>query len=205
MGETWGDLERHRQGDRDALGRLYSRYYSRVLSFVRIRMGSALRARIEPEDIVQRTFVVALKELDRFELREPGALVHWLATIAEKQIRDALKYWTAEKRAGALEVHPGGRRDAGSTTSTGWSLADSTLIPPDRAANAELQLLLEECIHGLPDDYRQVILLRDIAGASLAYTAQEMQRPSPQAVAMLHARAKLSLMRTMRGRVQSSD
>jgi len=201
MGETFDDVRAFQAGDREALGRLYERYYERVLSYVRIRMGPRLRARAEPDDLVQRTFEVALARLDRFEMREPGAMIHWLARIAENQISDLDKYWRTEKRDAGLErpLH-GPRSDAGASWSS-IALADSGTLPLDRMQNDELRQILESCIEELSPDHRQVLLLRLVADASLEYTAQQMGRQTPQAVAMLYARARLKLMESMQRRL----
>jgi len=52
----------------------------------------------------------------------------------------------------------------------------------------------------LPDDYREVILLRRFAGASLQYVAEVMGRPTVQAVSMLCGRAEARLASCMRKR-----
>lgn len=203
MGQTFRDVRAFQAGDREALGRLYERYYDRVLSYVRIRMGPGLRARAEPDDLVQRTFEVALARLDGFEMREPGAMIHWLGRIAENQISDLNKYWQAEKRSAAQERGLHAFRPDASASWSSIALADSGTQPPDRLMNEELREILESCIAELSPDHQQVLLLRMVAGASLEYTAEAMGRQTPQAVAMLHARARLKLMETLRRRLGS--
>jgi RNA polymerase sigma-70 factor (ECF subfamily) len=201
MGQTFEDVRRFKAGDADALGRLYERYYERVLSFVRIRMGPRLRARIDPEDLVQRTFLVAMDRLPDFEMREPGALIHWLATIAEHQIRDQRKYFAQKKRDWDRERPLAAPGFAGSSSWSAIALAGSTTPPPERVARAEVARILEECIEELSEDHKQVILLRMVAGASLEYTAQQLGRQTPQAVAMLYSRARIKLMQAVERRL----
>lgn len=201
MGQTWEDVRRFQAGEPEALGRLYSRYRERVARYVRIRMGARLRAREDPEDLVSKTFEVAIRNLKSFEMREPGAMIHWLGTIAENQIRDRIKYWEQDKRNWDRDrpLHAWAPED-GTSPDPEQLLADSLTPPPDRAARKELNEIVDECIEELSPDYQEVILLRDIAGASLRYTAEAMGRSTGEAVAMLHARAWGKLIQATRRR-----
>lgn len=197
LGQTFEDIRRFQAGDLEARDRLFGRYYDRVLSWVRIRMSDELRGVIEPDDFVQRTFLVAMQRLDDFEMREPGALMHWLSKLAENQIRDELKRIHSMKRDVRRERPLGLPKVETSTFWLGAALAGSATSPPERLAKEELVRIVEAAIRELPEDYRQVILLRMILEASLAYTAEVLGR-TPQATAMLYARAKLKLIELLR-------
>jgi len=197
MGDTYEDIRRFQAGEDAACERLFERYFERVLSFVRIRMSSELRAVIEPEDLVQRTLLVAFQRLDDFEMRARGAFMHWLAKLAENQIRDEVKRCGNEKHDVRREQPILQPRSAGASSWAELALAGSTTHPPEQAAKQELIEIVEAQIRALPQDYQTVIGLRLILEATLEYTAQEMGR-SPQAVAMLYARAMLKLMQLCR-------
>ena len=55
-------------GDLEALGRLFERYYDRVRKIVRARLGRNLRAAVDSVDVMQDTFVAAVQAFDRFEM-----------------------------------------------------------------------------------------------------------------------------------------
>jgi len=57
---------RAQQGDTDALNRLFERYYGRVQRIVRLRLGSRLREKVESGDILQETFIAAVRSLEDF-------------------------------------------------------------------------------------------------------------------------------------------
>ena len=51
-------------GSDAALDTLYERYGPRLLSFIRLKMGRGLRARLESRDILQATFLKSFQHLD---------------------------------------------------------------------------------------------------------------------------------------------
>ena len=185
---------RAQEGDKAALNRLCERYYDRVRRIVRLRLGARLRETIESGDILQETFLAAVKSLDSFEMREEASLVNWLSRLAERQIIAAADYHGAKKRDR--------RRNVSLTASIGDSQSIRTMstLPDDRAplpidatANEEEQKHVESCLQELPEDYRELILLRNYAGASWETVAEETGRPSAAAARMMHARALIEL------------
>jgi RNA polymerase sigma-70 factor (ECF subfamily) len=197
-------IRRYQHGDPSVLDELCARYWPRVLTLVRHRIGPGLRAYLDAEDIVQETFEAALPVLDRFEMREDAAFIQWLSKVAQRRIQSAARSLTAQKRERAKEVR---LRSAASDLSSTFTreLADSDTSIPDRVARAELISLVEECIDELPDDFREVILLRDLAGGDWPFVTQELQRPSVAATQELYRRAKVRLAAMVGRRVRSPD
>lgn len=74
-------IERVRAGDEAAFTALYKRHARSVAGVVYRMLGHDSQL----DDIVQDTFVIALRRLD--SLREPAALRHWLITIAVRRVR----------------------------------------------------------------------------------------------------------------------
>jgi RNA polymerase sigma-70 factor, ECF subfamily len=186
-------------GDDDALNRLLDRYYERVRRVVQVRLGKRLRGKIEIDDILQETFVAAVESFERFEMREEASLINWLAKLAERKIIAAADHYSAKKRDRRREVRLPSAYDDGSGAPLG-ELADSVEAPADEAAQGELRELVEDCLADLPEDYRELILLRDYMRASWDEVASETGRPSPEAARMMHSRALLELARQFRSR-----
>src|SRR3989304_9090500 len=86
-------------GDRDAFGRIVTRYQSLVCSLAYSATGSLTHS----EDLAQETFVTAWKQLK--QLREPGKLRSWLCGIARNLINNWLRRQGREPShaAGTLE------------------------------------------------------------------------------------------------------
>lgn len=184
-------------GDLQAYNRLFERYYERVLHIVRVRLGPHMRRLVEPEDILQETFIAAVNTFERFEMRHESSLVNWLAKLAENKIREAVDYHHAQKRDRRRERGFQHVRDAlASGTLRIEPVADITL-PDERAATGELKRLMEECLAELTDDHREVILLRLYAKGSWAWVAEQMGRPTEAAARELFRRAKVALAKKM--------
>jgi RNA polymerase sigma-70 factor (ECF subfamily) len=66
-----------------------------------------------------------------------------------------------------------------------------------RAERRERAVLLANALAELPDDYREVIVLRELEGKSVSEVAEAMER-TPNAIQKLWARAVVQL----RGRLQ---
>jgi len=197
LGRTRELVDRAQHGDAEALERLLERYYERVRRIVRVRLGPRLRVRVESGDILQETFATAIARLDRFEMRDEGSFIHWLGKLAERQIHAAADHHGAHKRDARREVPLAGT-GAGDGEDAGLDPAASGLLPQDLADRGERQALLERCLHELPEAYRELILLRDYAGASWEAVAEHAGRPSADAARMMHAKALVELGRRVR-------
>lgn len=202
LSETVELVRRCQEGEAEALNRLFARYYDRVLRIVRIRMGKRLRSKMESVDIVQSTFGAAMTSLDDFEMREPGSLIQWLSRIAENQLRGASDYITAHKRDSRLEVALQGIKSSMQSGEFRIEPEARVVSPLDELSSIEMKEILDECVQELPDDYREVILLRNFAGCSWDAITEEMGRVTPRATAMLHARARVALLKIARRRIE---
>lgn len=195
------DLVRRAQGgDDQALDDLIGRYYDRVRRIVRLRLGRSLRRFLDSEDILQGTFIGAVRAFDRFEMRDESSLLHWLSKIAEHQIKDAADYHHAKKRDGRREqslrvVSPDGGDDDFQIEPAGQQLP-----PIDELIEGERISAIEEAIPDLREDYREIIVMRDYEGMSWATVAELMNSPSPDAARMHYARAITELTRLVRTR-----
>ena len=147
-------IERVRGGQVEAYAevvRFYQHQIWRVVAY-------ALRTRAESEDLVQQTFVVAYRELDRFERgRDFGA---WLRGIARNLVREQVR-----KRA-REEVRM--RR----------YLDHLEALDVDRADDREaaLRRALTECRETLPDAAREALALRYDAGHDFSSVASAIGR-----------------------------
>jgi len=79
-------IARVKDGDEAAFTELYKRHARHVAGVVYRLLGSDHHL----EDIVQETFVIGLRQLDK--LREPSALRCWLRTIAVRRVKRHLAH-----------------------------------------------------------------------------------------------------------------
>jgi len=185
-------VRRAQDGEKDALNRLLERYYERVRRIVRVRLGRKLRECVDSGDILQETFIAAVNSFQRFEMRDEASLINWLSKLAQNQIIAAADFHGAKKRDHRRNVplQPGSGSSSGSASP---QLAEDVQRPLDDLEEAEQSEIVEESIRQLPEEYRELIILRNYAGATWETVAAETGRPSAAAARMMHARAIIEL------------
>lgn len=187
-------LDEARQGDPDALGRLLENYRGRLRAAADRRLGSGLRTRLDPSDVVQETFLKAGREFNRF-VGDDRAFLGWLLRILENHLADEVKYDRRISRRRDLQ----GSLDALLRNAGSPALTSQAPSPSEGAARRERRLLLAEAVDRLPADYREVYQLRTVQHLPFEDVAGRMGR-SPGAVRMLWARALERLSTELRGR-----
>jgi RNA polymerase sigma-70 factor (ECF subfamily) len=190
-------VRRAQHGDAAAREALFARYGGRVLAIVRARLGVRLRGNLESGDILQEALLEALRGLERFEMREESSLIRWLAQLVEHRITARASYHAASKRDAPvvpLEGEPSAGVSLASELSAHQPGPATELVA--REATDSVQSALAE----LPERQRELVLLRDYAGASWEEVARAVSAPSAAAARMLHARALVRLGALLRQR-----
>ncbi|MCB9898354.1 MAG: sigma-70 family RNA polymerase sigma factor [Planctomycetes bacterium] len=198
-------VERAQSGDLEAYNRLFERYYERVLRIVKIRLGPRARSYVEAEDIVQETFIAAVRTFERFEMRSESSLINWMAKLAEHKIKESVDYFHAQKRDRRRErafVYVRNAMDSGSLHFDPPADID---IPLDAVEKSELKLIIEECLSELSETHREVILLRLYAKGSWDWIAEQIGRPTEGAARELFRRAKIALVNRVSQKMEMGD
>lgn len=145
-------IERARAGDREAYDRLFALAFERARLFVRMRLGPALRTKLDSRDVLQEAYVEAHRAFERFEYRGPGSFTKWLCRIIENRIRGLADHHGAKKR-----TPPGGHAHASRILER---LEASTAGPATRVARHDANERLLAGMDELADEQREVLLLR---------------------------------------------
>jgi len=188
-------VTRAQGGDRDAYDRLFALAADRVLLFIRLRLGSALAAKLEPMDVLQETYTQALESFSRFDYRGEKSFARWLCRIAENRLRGLADYHGALKRGSGSEE--------GSVTRALERVAEVGTGPVTGAARIELRETLAGALGRLPENEREVLLLRFFQGRELDDIAVCLGR-SVSSVRRLIGRATRALGKRIDGRVEES-
>jgi RNA polymerase sigma-70 factor (ECF subfamily) len=184
-----------RRGEGEALGRLLELYRNYLRLVARSMMGSALRVKVEPSDLIQETFLKAHRDFAAFVGQGEREFVAWLRSILARTLADQVKY---HRRKG---------RDLGRQESLDLLLEQSGLAienalashggsPSERASRREQAVLLADAVSQLPPEYREVFILRTLEHVPFSEIAPKMGR-SVGAVRMLWARALEKLNRIL--------
>ena len=165
-------------------------YLNYLKLIARTQLDQKLQARTSASDVVQDTLLEAHRDFPRFRGSRPEEFVAWLRKILVNNLGHIVqRHVIAEKRDVRREVSID---DVGATLERSTArlvaiLADRRQSPSSDAQQHEAGLVLADELEGLPDDYRQVVMLRHIEGLPFPEVAQRMGR-SPGAVRMLWMR-----------------
>ena len=169
-----------------AIQKLIVIHHIRLRAIAGQRIAPVMRAKIDPEDILQEVYTDAVRSISRFENKGPDAFFHWLARILESKLIDIHRFYQAAGRDIRREVSPVDRPSAYESLAT-RAVLDS-LTPSRIMARSEAESLLMAAMAGLSTDHQRVLELRFLKGLTLTQVSSLMDR-SPAAVQMLSARA----------------
>jgi RNA polymerase sigma-70 factor (ECF subfamily) len=158
----------------------------------RIQVESCFQGKFDASDIVQQTLIEAWRSVGRFRGTTDAERAAWLRQILLHVLaHEVRRHRFTQKRDLAREVSLD-QQLADSSQRLDAVLAAATSSPSQHAERREQQLRLAQVLEALPEDYREVIILRNLQGLSHAEVAQRMGRSSG-AVRMLWARALQAL------------
>ena len=168
--ETPGDPEQllvlARAGDSRALGRLLELYRRYLALLARLQIGRRLQGKVDAADLVQETFLDAHRKFAQFQGSTEGELVSWLRHILAGHLAMLVRrYLGTQRRDVRLERELAGELDESSRV-LNQSLVSPQSTPSQQAARREQAVLLADVLGRLPDDYREVIILRHLEGVS---------------------------------------
>jgi RNA polymerase sigma-70 factor (ECF subfamily) len=160
-------------GDRE-LGDLLERIRPRLVMWASARLSPALRAKVEPEDVVQDVLTAVHRDFRAFTGREPGAFFKWVFTIGEHRIRDLVDHFGALKRR------------------LPEPQSFSQTSPSTAASRSEQVRRMMEALQRLSEEHRQAIVLLRIEERPASEVALVLGR-SENACRILLCRAMKAL------------
>jgi RNA polymerase sigma-70 factor (ECF subfamily) len=191
-------LRRARAGDVAALGRLMQLYRRYLALLARLQIGRRLQGKVDASDLVQETFLEAHRDFAQFQGLTEKELVSWLRQVLASNLANQVRrYFGTQRRDIRLERDLAGELDASSRVLDHALLAPNS-SPSQQAARREQAVLLADALERLPEDYREVIILRHLEGLTFPEVARRMER-SLDSVDKLWARALARLRRTLGG------
>lgn len=184
-------LELARGGDAVALGKVLDSYRAFLGMVAADELATDLQAKVDPSDLVQKTFMDAQQGFHQFEGKSPWELQAWLEKMLHHNLMDCGKFWRrTEKRAIAREIPL-------ETDSRQIDVVGEDTTPSKQAISTEEKNALDAALARLPADHRQVILLRYQDRVEFEDIAAVMER-SVEAVRKLWGRAVLLLQKELR-------
>lgn len=174
-------VRRAREGDRQALDRLFERYIPFLRRWATRRLPGWARDLVDTDDMIQETLMRTFRGMDAFVPRHDGAFAAYLRRVLDNRIRD--------------EVRNAARRPRGDEVSEGR--AGSEASPLEAAIGSEAVRRYEGALSRLAEDERDLVIARIEMGLSFEEVARATNRPTADAARMAVGRALLRLATEM--------
>lgn len=180
-------LNAARNGDDDAREALFERCRNYVSLVARNNIESWMRSKVDASDIVQQTMLEAHRCFTEFQGGSEAEWLAWLRRILVHNSQDAIRRYRTDKRQVSQEV----ALDAGFRGLSASFRVEPTAdvdTPSAIVSQKEAEIELADAISQLPEDYQEVIILRNLQRLPFDQVAERMGRSRP-AVQMLWLRA----------------
>ena len=158
-------VARAKEGDREAVRFLYLQYADNVYGYVR----SIVRDDFEAEDVTQQVFAKLMTAIGKYQERDVSFSA-WIMRVARNVAVDHLRRRRAIPCEEVRELQPGAEEDASRSRS----------------------MMLRDALAALPEEQREVIVLRHLVGLSPGEIAGRLGRTEPS-IHGLHHRGRGAL------------
>ena len=167
-----------------AFDRFVDAYHLKLFQYSYLMCGQ----REDAEEVAQETLLHVFKSLD--QLRDPARLKPWVFRIAKNAcLMKRRKSVFAPARELSLSDYLPARQSGDERR---IEIADWSHLPEDELLRTELRAVLKQAIAGLPENYRAVLLLRDVEGLTTDETAEILELSADTVKQRLH-RARLAV------------
>lgn len=177
---TWDDdglRQEASRGDADARAELLVRYLPALRTFLRVRMGPALRGKETPEDLAQSVCREVLMDLPAFEDRGEPAFRRWLFMTAARKIQDRATHYGREKRDSRRER----------PIEDGLTAECASQLTPSRVAMGHEDVAqLTAALDTMPEEQRTIIAYARLLGMTHPEIARELRLTEGQVRGQLY-------------------
>ena len=168
-----------------ALGSAFEQYRDCLLAVISCRASAALKQKMSAEDILQEAFLDAYKRLDYLNDKPEISLLVKLRNIVMQTIVDKERFYRADKRAGAKEIHDNIDNAQMNLLNR---LADSITSPSKKVMRKERAMIVCQILNKLSSQDKEIITLRHFEQMSFNDCAAILNI-TPAAAKMRHLRA----------------
>ena len=161
-----GFIENLKAGDAKAFDTLVNRYANDVYVLL-LRITEDAK---EAEDLMQETFLSALKAIGKF--RGEADLKTWLFRIAINHSKNRFRWWKRRNREKTVSLDaPVGA----SETPLSETVSSDSFSPEENVLQKEREKVLSKALNSLPDIFREAVILCDIEGLSYEEIAATLE------------------------------
>jgi RNA polymerase sigma-70 factor (ECF subfamily) len=191
-------LNQAKAGEAPALGRLLELYRAYLLVLARVQIGRRLQGKVDASDVVQEAFLGAYRDFPQFRGTTSKEFLGWLRQILASLLANLVRHYQGTQRRDVrLERQLAIELDQSSQAmDRGLIMAQSS--PSQQAIRREQSVLLAEALGRLPEEWRELLILRHLEGLSFPEVARRLCR-TVDSVKKQWPRALACLRRLMEG------
>ena len=152
-------LNSYLSGDKGAISQLIERHSRRVREYIRMMVKDGDVA----DDIFQETFIKAVRVIDEGRYTDNGKFLSWILRIAHNQVIDHFRSLKQQKQVN--------ESDAGYNVLGTLRFAEQTV--EDEMVSAQINADVRRLVELLPDEQREVVMLRYYSGLSFKEIAEQ--------------------------------
>lgn len=149
------------QGDQSAIEKLINRHRSKVYTYILLTIKNQQLA----EDLFQETFIKVIQSLRGGKYRDNGRFLSWVIRISHNLIID---HFRKEKQMNSVS-----NDDSEVDLFNSKKLSDHNI--EELIVNSQIRSEIRLLINELPDDQREVVLLRHYGGLSFKEIAEQTE------------------------------
>lgn len=188
-------LQRAREGDQEATNELFDTCRAYVGFLARSHVESWIQSKVDSSDLIQQTLLEAHQAFPNFNGQTEGEWIAWLKQILKHNATDFVRRFGAAKRRATLEVAISTGNDS-TYFRAAPELSSGGESPSQVMVRHEQEILISEALATLPDNYQEVIVLRNLQRLPFDEIAARLGRSRP-AAQMLWMRALKKLQAQM--------
>jgi RNA polymerase sigma-70 factor (ECF subfamily) len=169
-------LQRARAGEIPALGRLLELYRTYLIVLARVQIGRRLQGKVDASDVVQEAFLGASRDFPQFRGTTEPEFLGWLRGILASLLANLVRHYQGTKRRDVrLERQLVLELDQSSQALDRGLVAPQS-SPSEQASRREQSVLLAEALGQLPEEWRELLILRHLEGLTFPEVAQRLGR-----------------------------
>ena len=152
-------LNSYLSGNRSAISQLIERHSRRVLDYIKMMVKDSDVAK----DIMQETFIKAVRVIDSGRYTDNGKFLSWILRIAHNQVIDRFR---AQKQNRTLNESEAGYDVLGTIRIAENSIEDDMI-------SAQIDSDVRRLVDQLPEEQREVVMMRYYSGLSFKEIAEQ--------------------------------
>lgn len=160
-------IERIKEGDMDAYNDIVTRYYDRIFA----RVSQLLKNKQDAEEVTQDAFIRAHRGLGKF--RGDASFSTWLYQIATNLAHNRYWYWFRRKRDQSISLEQPLTTDGDLTLESIMPCGGEN--PAEAAVTQEFVERVSNCMGGLNDKHKEILILRNVRNFTYDEIAQNLE------------------------------